>query len=110
MLRITIHDNLEAVTFRLEGKLAGPWAHALAECWLTTLAQRPRAAVRIDLAAVTYVDGAGKEILTAMHHRGAELVAADCLMKAVVAEITNSPPALCRKVRQQAVMMKGEKR
>jgi hypothetical protein len=70
MLRITIHDTPEAVSFQLEGRLAGPWAQALAECWLTTLAQRPETAVRVDLAGVTFVDGVGKEVLTTMHDRG----------------------------------------
>jgi hypothetical protein len=91
MLRITIHNIPETVTFQLEGRLAGPWVRELAECWLTTLAQHPGTAVRVVLAAVTFVDGAGKEVLSAMHDRGAELLAADCLMKAVVAEITGTP-------------------
>jgi anti-anti-sigma regulatory factor len=110
MLRITIHNLPEAVTFQLEGRLAGPWAQALAECWLATLAQRPGAAVCVDLAAVTFVDGAGKEVLTAMHDRGAELAAVGCLMKAVVAEITGIPPSGCRRARQQWVAKKGEER
>jgi hypothetical protein len=25
MLRITVHDTLESLTFQLEGRLAGPW-------------------------------------------------------------------------------------
>jgi hypothetical protein len=71
----------------------------LAGCWLATLARRPGTAVRVDLAAVTFVDGAGKEALTAMHARGAELVAEGCLMKAVVAEITGTPLPGCPKLR-----------
>ncbi len=34
---------------------------------------------------------AGKACLAALHRQGAELVAADCLMNAVVAEITGAP-------------------
>jgi len=90
MLRITIHKNPEAVTFQLEGRLAGPWVPELAACWRATLAEPARPAIRVDLTAVTFVDAAGKEVLTAMHARGAELVAAGCLMKAVVAEITGT--------------------
>jgi hypothetical protein len=44
---------------------------------------------------VTSIDAAGKEFLAAMHAQGAELVAADCLTKAVVAEITNAPIPDC---------------
>jgi len=28
-LRITVHDNPEALTFQLEGRLAGPWLREL---------------------------------------------------------------------------------
>jgi anti-anti-sigma regulatory factor len=90
MLRITVHNKPAAVTIQLEGKLAGPWVQELAACWRRAQAEQARPAVRVDLAAVTFVDGAGKEVLTAMHDRGAELVAADCLMKAVVAEVTGT--------------------
>jgi hypothetical protein len=36
---------------------------------------------------VTFIDHAGKAYLGAMHCLGAEFVAADCLTKAIVAEI-----------------------
>jgi hypothetical protein len=32
MLRITVHDNPGALTFQLEGKLAGPWVREVEEC------------------------------------------------------------------------------
>ena len=38
----------------------------------------------------TCLDAAGKELLAAIHARGAELVATDCLMKATVAEIIDA--------------------
>jgi hypothetical protein len=36
---------------------------------------------------VTFIDDAGKTCLAAMYRQGAELVAADCLTKDIVAEI-----------------------
>ena len=45
-------------------------------------------ALRIDLTEVTSVDAQGRACLEALHRMGAQFVAADCLMKAVVAEIT----------------------
>jgi hypothetical protein len=42
----------------------------------------------VDLTGVTSIDPAGKACLAAMHRQGAEFVAADCLTKAIVAEIT----------------------
>ena len=91
MLRITVHDNPRALTFQLEGSLAGPWVRVLEECWQGTLARRRRPNLRVDLTGVTFIDAAGKACLAAMHRQGAEFVAADCLTKAVVAEITQGP-------------------
>jgi hypothetical protein len=42
----------------------------------------------VDLTGVTFVDPAAKACLTNMHRQGAEFVIVDCLMSAVVAEIT----------------------
>ncbi len=91
MLRITTHDNPECLTFQLEGKLAGPWVQELEDCWQKTLAGHRRPVVRVDLRGVTFLDAAGKEFLAALYARGAELVAAGCAMKAVVAEVTRAP-------------------
>jgi hypothetical protein len=90
MLRITIHDAPRKLTFRLEGRLAGPWVRELDECWRGALASRRKPILRVDLSEVTSIDDAGKACLAALHRQGAELVAADCMMKAVVAEITRT--------------------
>jgi len=91
MLRITTHDCPESLTFQLEGKLAGPWVRELEDCCRQALATRRRPVVRVDLTGVTSLDAAGSKFLAALHARGAEFVAAGCLMKAIVAEITNAP-------------------
>ena len=91
MLRITVHDNPQAVTFQLEGRLAGPWLRELEVCWHSTLARQLRPIVRVDLTGVTFVDPTGVGCLAAMHRQGAEFVAADCLTKAIVDEITSAP-------------------
>jgi anti-anti-sigma regulatory factor len=91
MLRITVHDKPGALTFQLEGSLAGPWLQVLEECWQDTLAHRSKHMVRIDLTGVTFIGAAGRACLAAMHRQGAEFIAPDCLMKATVAEITQTP-------------------
>jgi anti-anti-sigma regulatory factor len=91
MLRITVHDNPGSLTFQLEGRLAGPWVRELEECWQSTLARHCKPVLRVDLTGVTFIDDAGKACMAALHRQGAEFVAADCLTKAVVAEITNAP-------------------
>ena len=88
MLRITTQDTPRVVTFRLEGRLSGPWAAELETCWKATLAEVKRPKVRVDLTGVTFIDQAGKQHLAAMHEQGAEFVAGDCLTKALVEEIT----------------------
>ena len=91
MLRITLQDKPGAVTFQLEARLAEPSVRLLEDCWQTTLAGRRDPFLRLDLTGVTSIDAAGQACLAALHRQGAEFVAADCLMKAVVAEITRSP-------------------
>ncbi len=88
MLRITVHDKPQALTFQLEGRLAGPWLRELEECWKSTLAHPRSSILRVDLTGVTFIDDAGKTCLAAMHRQGAELVATDCMTKEIVAEVT----------------------
>src|SRR5262245_20258013 len=93
MLRITVHDTPEALTFQLEGRLAGPWVRELENCWRGTLGGPYSPAVRFDLTGVTFIDAAGKDFLAAVHAQGARFVVAGCLMRALVAEITDAPLA-----------------
>ena len=88
MLRITVHDEPNSLTFQLEGKLAGRWVRELEECWQRSVATQTKPIVRVDLAGVTFVDAKGQDCLVTLHREGAELVAADCQMRAVVDEIT----------------------
>ncbi len=91
MLRITVHNNPQTLTFQLEGSLAGPWLQELEACWQHTVDQPHKPVLRIDLTGVTFIDAAGQACLAALHGQGAEFVAADCLTKAVVGEITKGP-------------------
>ena len=88
MLRITAHDNPRVLTLLLEGRLEGPWALELERCWESSLASLCKPKLRVDLTGVTFIDFAGKARLAAMHRKGAEFIASDCLTKAIVEEIT----------------------
>ena len=90
MLRITTHDQPESLTFQLEGKLAGLWVDELEKCWLNCGARIDTKSIRLDLTGLTFVDAAGKQFLAARYGEGVELVAAGCLMKAIVAEVTQN--------------------
>jgi len=89
MLRITTFDSPPLLTLLLEGRLEGPWAAELEKCWKASLASSAKPRIRVDLTGVTFIDAAGKARLAAMHRKGAEFIAGDCLTKAVVEEITN---------------------
>jgi hypothetical protein len=90
MLRITVHDKPRVLTIQLEGRLAGPWLRELEACWQGALASPGQPILRVDLTGVTSVDAAGKACLAALHRQGVEFIAADCLTKGVVAEITQA--------------------
>lgn len=91
MLRITANDSPRALTFRLEGRLEGPWVGELERCWRGMLDEPGRTTVCVDLTGVTYIDASGKARLAEMHDQGAEFIAGDCATKALVAEIVGNP-------------------
>jgi len=93
MLRITANDSPRALTFRLEGRLEGPWVRELERCWRSMLDESNRTTVCVDLTGVTFIDAAGKARLAEMHDQGAQFIAGDCATKAVVAEIVRKPEA-----------------
>jgi ABC-type transporter Mla MlaB component len=79
MLRIThAHDQDSISTLRLEGKLLGPWVTELARS-CDELPCSP-ACLRLDLSAVTFVDGAGVALLQDLLGRGATLAASSGLV------------------------------
>ncbi len=90
MLRITVHDNLTSLTLQLEGTLAGPWVGELETCWRGVRTRPRKPALRVDLTGVTFIDTAGQACLARLYLQGAEFVAADCLTKGIVAEITRA--------------------
>lgn len=90
MLRITANQIPRVLTFRLEGRLEGPWVRELEQCWRGMLNSPNPPNVCIDLSGVTHIDAAGRTRLAEMHKQGAEFIAGDCLTKAIVAEIVGS--------------------
>jgi hypothetical protein len=89
MLRITVHNTPQSITFQLEGRLSWPSLQELDKCWRRVLLRKDKPAVRVDLTGLTFVDDTGKACLAAMYHEGADFVANDCLTKSIVDEITN---------------------
>ncbi|HEY7543242.1 MAG TPA: hypothetical protein VID27_00075 [Blastocatellia bacterium] len=86
MLKVTREQNGETITLRLEGALAGQWVEEMLRCW-RELSEAHARSTRIDLSGLTWASSEGRELLALMYRNGAELVAADVLMKAIVEEI-----------------------
>lgn len=87
MLRITIHNEAQVTSFVVEGKLVGPWVEELEKCWKSELAADPSGAMLVNLAAVTFIDSAGRSLLSRMRRQGARLLSDGILINAIVAEI-----------------------
>jgi hypothetical protein len=86
MLKVTMKHADLAETWELEGKLSGEWVRELERCWK----ERPSPAgvsLQVHLKAVSYIDAAGKQLLTEMHGCGVEIRGCGCMTKAVVEEI-----------------------
>ena len=72
MLKITrLSHRGRGLTIKLEGEILGAWVDAVREA-CATRGRRPR---RLDLAAVTYVDAAGVELLRDLMAEGVEISA-----------------------------------
>jgi hypothetical protein len=92
MLKVTIKQADSAETWELEGKLSGDWVKELERCWKGRSPQ-PGVSLQVHLKAVSYIDVAGKQLLTEMHVRGVEIRGCGCMTKAVVEEITRHASA-----------------
>lgn len=87
MLKITTQNQAPVTSFVLEGKLIGPWVKELEKCWENALAADPSREMLVNLAAVTFIDCAGRELLSRMRRQGARLLSSGVLINAIVAEI-----------------------
>ena len=88
MLKITLHDYPKALTFKLEGQLAGAWVAELRQSWKTASSIRGSRRLVIDLTNVTYVDQEGVRLLEAFAHDQAEFLSSGPMMHAVVYKVT----------------------
>lgn len=87
MLRIGVHDEKEATSFTVEGKLTGRVASELEGCWKAAIERQPLKSIVVKLIAVSFVDSEARELLTRMRRQGVKLVPMGCLMRCIVAQI-----------------------
>ena len=88
MLMITVEADAPTVTFRLDGRLAGPGIRELARSWSAAARKQPRGRVSFDLVGVTSVDALGRDFLAEAHRRGSRLIAG-AATRAIVEEVRN---------------------
>jgi outer membrane protein TolC len=90
MLKITIRDGPEALTFQVEGKLIGAWAKELELSFGRISSIRGRKATIIDLTQTLYIDEEGKRVLKKLFGDGAFFRTAGAMTRSVVDEITGA--------------------
>jgi len=89
MLRITTEKKKGRTVLSVEGRLSGPRVAMLEQCWRELRTSDSEEKYHVNLCGVTFIDGAGKVLLKAMHSEGAQLLAEGCLNQAIVREITS---------------------
>jgi len=71
MLRITTEKKKGRTVLSVEGRLSGPRVPMLEQCWRELRTNAPDEKYHVNLCGVTFIDGAGKVLLKAMHSEGA---------------------------------------
>jgi ABC-type transporter Mla MlaB component len=92
MLRITVHDQPDQISLRLEGDLSGSWVSELEDSWRAARVSLAGRGMSIDLTGVEHVDGAGRYLLALLGLNGAVLLASGTEMTELVRTVTGNWP------------------
>ena len=92
MLRITVQDESDQVTSKLEGSLGGIWVTELEDSWRAVNSTLGSRSLHLDLTAVDRVDSAGNYLLALLRRSGAQLVASGTAMSELVRSIAKDWP------------------
>ena len=93
MMKVTVLQQGDHILIRVEGRLTGPWVAELERSWDEVAAMHGSGAVQVELAGVSFIDEAGKQLLAKMSQAGTHLSAAGCLTRAIVEEVEGKPSA-----------------
>jgi hypothetical protein len=88
MLRITVQQDLDSTALLLEGKLAGEWVDELRGVWASARAALSRGNVVVSLTDVSFVNSAGRRLLSEIHTAGGVLIGSGLLARTLIEEIT----------------------
>ena len=92
MLRITIQNTSEVVLLKLEGSVKGPWVEELRKAWLTATTMASG-----NLAAVSFIDVAGRDLLLRMRKQGVVLIGASSFLRHILGDGSETPNDLTLK-------------
>jgi ABC-type transporter Mla MlaB component len=92
MLRITLQEEPDRITLRLEGTLDGIWVTELEDSWRAAESTFNGRSFRLDLTAVDRVDRAGNYLLALLRRSGVELIASGVAMTERVRTIARDWP------------------
>ena len=87
MLRITVLNDAQGATFKLEGKLTHEWVAEVERAWMDFSTIRRQKHAVVDLCGISFVDDPGRELLARMHSSGAKLIGAGPMISALIEEI-----------------------
>lgn len=92
MLKISVKDERpqKQVLVELEGRLAGPWVEELERSWEAERQKAPSEKIIVRLANVSFIDDAGRELLSRISRAGARLEGNGCMVRAIIARITGA--------------------
>jgi hypothetical protein len=100
MLRITMQDGPEALTFQVEGRLVGAWAKELEHSWISAAPMRGNRAPIVDLTGILFIDDEGKRVLTKLFREGAFFRTAGPMTESIISEIISEVTGKSRRGRQ----------
>jgi anti-anti-sigma regulatory factor len=92
MLKISVKDQKpqKEILLEIEGRLAGPWVEELERSWESERQRAPSEKIVVKLSNVTFIDEAGKELLSRISRAGAKLEGNGCMVRAIIARITGA--------------------
>jgi outer membrane protein len=105
MLRITVQNTPQALTFLVEGKLVGQWANELEQAWKEAAPVLGHRALIVDLTEALFIDGEGRRVLAKLFREGAFFRTACPLTESIVAEIVAKPSHVLRGATLLAVLL-----
>lgn len=90
MLKISVknEDSRKQLLLEVEGRLAGPWVEELERSWDSERRKASSEDIVVRLSGVTFIDEAGKGLLSKIFQAGSRLEGSGCMVRAIIARIT----------------------